>query len=116
VQQAGISPHAPVLVRATSSAPRDRSSWARARDSRACAWSTDTPSTAATSAADRPCLIINSKIWRLPGLSASAAAQTSSRTWQGTIEWRDDAAMRRCGDAGDGGLPPPAAFVCFGAG
>ncbi|BCB77642.1 hypothetical protein GCM10022251_63590 [Phytohabitans flavus] len=67
-------------ARATSSTPSARSSWDLARESRACAWLAETPSTAPTSTADSPCRSASSITSRSPSPSPAAAACTSSRT------------------------------------
>ena len=65
-------------VRATISAPRDRSSWLRARDSCAWAWLRDTPSASASSSPSSSATRLNSMTSRSPGFSPSIAALTSS--------------------------------------
>src|SRR5579859_2696098 len=67
-------------VRATSSAPRDRSSWLRARDTSACAWLRDTPSVSASSSASRPCTRLSSITSRSLGFSPAIASRTNCRT------------------------------------
>ena len=67
-------------VRATSSAPRDRSSWLRARDCSACAWLRDTPSAAASSSPSRPCIRLSSRTSRSAGFSPAIASRTSWRS------------------------------------
>ena len=64
-------------VRATTSAPSDRSSWLRARDSSAWAWLRDTPSASASSSPSRSWTRLSSMTSRSPGFSPSMAALTS---------------------------------------
>ena len=65
-------------VRATISAPRDRSSWLRARDSWAWAWLRDTPRASASSSPSSSWTRLSSMTSRSPGFSPSIAALTSA--------------------------------------
>ena len=77
---ASSSAQAPRPVRATTRAPRDRSSWLRARDSSACAWLRFTPSASARSSPSSSCSRLSSMTSRSPRFSPSIAAMISSRS------------------------------------
>ena len=65
--------------RATSSAPREISSWSRARESSACAWLRETPSTAAISATSSSCRNCSSIRSCSPVLRPRTAERSSAR-------------------------------------
>ncbi len=67
-------------VRATISAPSERSSWLRARDSKAWAWLRDTPRAAARSSPASSCRRLSSMTSRSAGFSPPSASRTRSRS------------------------------------
>ena len=73
------SSHSPRPARPTSSTARHVSSCSRARDSSACAWLRETPSTVATSAVSRPWRSWSSMTSRSPGFSPAVASSSSAR-------------------------------------
>jgi hypothetical protein len=88
--------------RATSSAPIQTSSWARARESRACAWLRETPSTAAisaTSSSCRSCSWIRScSLAPRPRTAERSSARSSARSAPGRLAQQGAAVrVQRCG-------------------